>query len=79
MSSSYHPILTLKQSKFSNEQLDIFLHNLSKELLSKYLMKSNLLKKPSRLAKNEMIILSLNDVMRTPDKEINILPVHTEK
>ena len=63
----------------SNEQLQIFLHNLSKEPLSEYLIKSNLLKKPSRLAKNQMIKLIVNDVMPIQDKEINILPVNTEK
>ena len=78
MSSSYHAILILKESELSNEQLQIFLHNLSKERLSEYLIKSNLLNKPSRLAKNEMIKLIVNDVMPIQDKEINILPVNTE-
>ena len=79
MSSSYRAILILKQSELSNEQLEIFLHNLSKEALSEYLIKSNLLNKPSRLAKNEMIKLIVNDVMPIQDKEINIIPVNTEK
>ena len=63
----------------SNEQLQIFLHNLSKEPLSEYLIKSNLLSQPSRLAKNEMIKLIVNDVMPIQDKESNILPVNTGK
>ena len=79
MSSSYHAILILKESELSNEQLQIFLHNLSKERLSEYLIKSNLLNKPSRLAKNEMIKLIVNDVMPIQDKESNVLPVNTGK
>ena len=79
MSSSYRAILILKQSEMLNVQLEIFLHNLSKEALSEYLIKSNLLNKPSRLAKNEMIKLIANDVMPIQDKEINIIPVNTEK
>ena len=78
MSSSYRAILIAKQCKLSNEKLGIFLHNLSKEPLSEYLIKSNLLSQPSRLAKNEMIKLIVNDVMPIQDKEINILPVNTE-
>ena len=79
MSSSYRAILILKQSETLNVQLETFLHNLSKEALSEYLIKSNLLNKPSRLAKNEMIKLIANDVMPIQDKEINIIPVNTEK
>ena len=79
MSPSYYAILILKQSEVSKEQLEFFLHNLSKGSLSEYLIKLKILNKPSRLARNAMIKLVVNDDVSTVDKEINILPVNTEK
>ena len=42
-------------------------------------MNQKILNNPTRLSKNKMIELTINDEVLTIDKEINILPVNTER
>ena len=63
----------------TKEQLAIFLLNVSKEALFDYLSESEILNNPGRISKNKMIKLIINDGELTVDKEINILPINTER
>ena len=79
MTPSYNPISLIKQSDMTKEQLAIFLLNVSKETLFDYLSESKILNNPGRISKNKMIKLIINDGELTVDKEINILPINTER
>ena len=79
MTPSYNPISLIKQSDMTKEQLAIFLLNVSKEALFDYLSESKILNNPGRISKNKMIKLIINDGKLTVDKEINILPINTER
>ena len=79
MSSSYKAISLTKQSPMTKEQLTIFLLNISKEALFDYLIEPKILNNSTRLSKNKMIELIINNGVITVDKEINILPINTEK
>ena len=79
MTPSYNPISLIKQSDMTKEQLAIFLLNVSKEALFDYLSESKILNNPGRISKNKMIKLIINDGELTVDKEINILPINTER
>ena len=79
MTPSYNPISLIKQSDTTKEQLAIFLLNVSKEALFDYLSESEILNNPGRISKNKMIKLIINDGELTVDKEINILPINTER
>ena len=79
MTPSYNPISLIKQSDMTKEQLAIFLLNVSKEALFDYLSESEILNNPGRISKNKMIKLIINDGKLTVDKEINILPINTER
>ena len=79
MTPSYNPISLIKQSDMTKEQLAIFLLNVSKEALFDYLSESEILNNPGRISKNKMIKLIINDGELTVDKEINILPINTER
>ena len=63
----------------TKEQLTIFLLNVSKEALFDYLMESKILNNSTRLSKNKMIELIINNGVTTVNKKINILPINTEK
>ena len=79
MSPSYKAISLIKQSDMTKEQLIIFLLNVSKESLFDYLMESKILNNSTRLSKNKMIELIINNGVTTVNKKINILPINTEK
>ena len=79
MSPSYKAISLIKQSDMTKEQLIIFLLNVSKEALFDYLMESKILNNSTRLSKNKMIELIINNGVITVNKKINILPINTEK
>ena len=79
MSPSYKAISLIKQSDMTKEQLTIFLLNVSKEALFDYLMESKILNNSTRLSKNKMIELIINNGVTTVNKKINILPINTEK
>ena len=79
MSPSYKAISLIKQSDMTKEQLIIFLLNVSKEALFDYLMESKILNNSTRLSKNKMIELIINNEVITVNKKINILPINTEK
>ena len=63
----------------TREQITIFLLNVSKEVLFDYLMESKILSNSTRISKTKMIELIITDGVITVDKEINILPISTEK
>ena len=79
MSPSYTAISFIKQSNMTREQITIFLLNESKEDLFDYLMESKILSNSTRISKTKMIELVITDGVITVDKEINILPINTEK
>ena len=79
MSPSYKAISLIKQSDMTKEQLIIFLLNVSKEALFDYLMESKILNNSTRLSKNKMVELIINNGVITVNKKINILPINTEK
>ena len=79
MSPSYTAISFIKQSNMTREQITIFLLNVSKEDLFDYLMESKILSNSTRISKTKMIELVITDGVITVDKEINILPINTEK
>ena len=68
-----------KKSNMTREQITIFLLNVSKEVLFDYLMESKILSNSTRISKTKMIELIITDGVITVDKEINILPISTEK
>ena len=63
----------------TREQITIFLLNVSKEVLFDYLMESKILSNSTRISKTKMIELIITYGVRKVDKEINILPINTEK
>ena len=63
----------------TREQITIFLLNESKEDLFDYLMESKILSNSTRISKTKMIELIITDGVITVDKEINIVPINTEK
>ena len=79
MSPSYTAISFIKQSNMTREQITIFLLNESKEDLFDYLMESKILSNSTRISKTKVIELIITDGVITVDKEINILPINTEK
>ena len=79
MSPSYHAISLIKQSDMTKEQMTMFLLNVSKEALIDYLIQSKLLNHSGGITKNKIIELIVNDGEITIDKEINILPINSEK
>ena len=79
MSPSYTAISFIKQSNMIREQITIFLLNESKEDLFDYLMESKILSNSTRISKTKVIELVITDGVITVDKEINILPINTEK
>ena len=79
MSPSYHAISLIKQSDMTKEQMTMFLLNVSKEALIDYLIQSKILNHSGRITKNKIIELIVNDGEITIDKEINILPINSEK
>ena len=78
MSPLYIAISSIKQSNMSKEQRALFLLNVSKEALLDYLIESNI-EYSTKLTKKKMIELIINNGMITVDKDINILPINTEK
>ena len=79
MSPSYHAISLIKQSDMTKEQMTMFLLNVSNEALIDYLIQSKILNHSGRITKNKIIELIVNDGEITIDKEINILPINSEK
>ena len=79
MSPSYQAISLIKQSDMTKEQMTMFLLNVSKEALIDYLIQSKILNHSGRITKNKIIELIVNDGEITIDKEINILPINSEK
>ena len=77
-SSSYFAISLIKQSNMPKEELAIFLLNVSKEALSEYLNDSKMINGPTKLTKNNMIELIINDGILTTGNQINILTINTE-
>ena len=63
----------------TREQITIFLLNVSKEVLFDYLMESKILSNSTSISKTKMIELIITDGVITVDKEINIVPINTEK
>ena len=79
MCSSYTAICIIKQSDISNDELSIFLNNVSKEALVDYLIFSRLPINPNKISKNKMIELIINDRVLTANNDIDMLAIDVNK
>ena len=79
MCSSYKVINIIKQGDISNDELSIFLNNISKEALVDYLIFSRLPINPNKISKNKMIELIINDRVLTANNDIGMLAIDVNK
>ena len=79
MCSSQKVINIIKQGDISNDELSIFLNNISKEALVDYLIFSRLPINPNKISKNKMIELIINDRVLTANNDIDMLAIDVNK
>ena len=79
MCSSYKAINIIKQGDISNHELSIFLNNISKEALVDYLIYSRLPINPSKISKNKMIEIIINDTVTHANDGIDMLAADVNK